>query len=59
MYALTHTLSHSRLQGAAHSLPAPCVVSWLLLQTLPFNKTPHHIDSEKPPSFSPWLQVKA
>lgn len=38
MYALTHTLSHSRLQGAAHSLPAPCVVSWLLLQTLPFSE---------------------
>lgn len=33
-----HTLSHSRLQGAAHSLPAPCVVSWLLLQTLPLSE---------------------
>ena len=33
-----HTLSHSRLQGAAHSLPAPCVVPWLLLQTLPLSE---------------------
>lgn len=38
MCALIHTLCHSRLQGVAHSLPEPCVVSWLLLQTLPFSE---------------------
>lgn len=58
MYALIHTLCHSRLQGAALSLPEPCVVSWLLLQTLPFSeggtRTKHPLTStQRSPPHAP------